>query len=107
PEGGPKEAWRAAGGVGMSGLAISRGRVVTLVQKDGKQWLIALDAQSGKPQWETPLAAEYKNQQGDGPRATPTIAGDTVLAFTGDGTLAAAKVSDGKVTWSKNVVSQF
>src|SRR5438128_12618277 len=26
PEGGPKEVWRAAGGIGMAGLAISRGR---------------------------------------------------------------------------------
>src|SRR5439155_22867678 len=51
PAGGLKEVWRAAGGVGMSGLAISRDRLVTLVQKDGKQWLIALDAKTGKGQW--------------------------------------------------------
>jgi outer membrane protein assembly factor BamB len=107
PAGGVKQVWRAAGGVASSGLAISRGRVVTLAQKDGKQWLIALDARSGKPQWETPLAAEYKNQQGNGPRATPTIVGDTVVAFTGDGTLAAAGLSDGKIAWSKNVVREL
>jgi hypothetical protein len=81
PEGGPKEVWRASGGVGMSGLAISRGRAVTLVQKDGQQWLISLDAKTGKPQWQTALSAEYKNSQGDGPRATPTTTDDTVLAF--------------------------
>ncbi|MBI3462377.1 MAG: hypothetical protein HY000_04860, partial [Planctomycetes bacterium] len=33
PEQGPKIVWRAAGGVGMSGLAVSRGRVLTLVQR--------------------------------------------------------------------------
>src|SRR5439155_22127017 len=103
----PKEIWRATGGVGMSGLAISRGRLITLVQKEGKQWLISLDAQSGQPQWQTELAPAYKNQQGDGPRATPTIAGDPVLAFTGEGILAAASLSDGKIAWSKNVVSQL
>lgn len=107
PAGGPKEIWRSPGGVGMSGMAISRGRLITLVQKDGRQWLIALDANSGKGQWETPLAAEYKNQQGNGPRATPTITGDTVVAFTGDGTLAAAGLSDGKIAWSRNVLSDL
>src|SRR4051812_19763091 len=34
PAGGPKEVWRAPGGVGMSCLAISRGRLITAVQKD-------------------------------------------------------------------------
>jgi outer membrane protein assembly factor BamB len=107
PAAGPKEVWRATGGVGLAGLAVSRGRLVTLVQKDGKQWVIALDAKSGKLQWETPLAAEYKNQQGNGPRATPTITGDTVVAFTGEGTLASVGLSDGKIVWTKNVVSDL
>src|SRR5439155_11920414 len=62
---------------------------------------------TGKTQWQTALAQEYKNNQGDGPRATPTIEGENVFAFTGDGTLVAAKVSDGKVAWSHNVVSEL
>src|SRR5436190_10857295 len=107
PEGGPKEVWRASGGVGMSGLAISRGRAITLVQKDGQQSLISLDAKTGKPQWQMALSAEYKNAQGDGPRATPTITDDTVIAFTGEGTLVAANLSDGKVSWSHNVVQDL
>jgi outer membrane protein assembly factor BamB len=106
PEGGPKEVWRANGGVGMSGLAISRGRLITLIQKDGKQWLTALNAQTGRPAWQTELAPEYKNQQGDGPRATPTIAGDLVIALSGQGVLAAVGFSDGKAVWSRNVVTE-
>jgi hypothetical protein len=96
PEGGPKEVWRADGGVGMSGLAISRGRLITLIQKDGKQWLSALNAQTGQQQWQTEIAQEYKNQQGDGPRATPTIAGDLVIALSGQGVLTAVGLGDGK-----------
>ena len=56
--------------------------------------------------WQTPLAPEYKNHQGDGPRATPTIVGDRVFAFTGEGLLVAANMGDGKITWSQNVVTQ-
>src|SRR5438105_1063771 len=55
PVGGPTEGWRVSGGVGMSGIAISRQRLCTLVQKDGKQWLIALDPQTGKQKWQTAL----------------------------------------------------
>jgi outer membrane protein assembly factor BamB len=107
PEEGPKEVWRASGGVGMSGLAIAGNRLVTLVQREGKQWLVCLDSQSGQPTWQTALAPEYKNGQGDGPRATPTIAGEQVLAFTGEGILAAANLTDGKIQWSKNVVQEL
>jgi outer membrane protein assembly factor BamB len=107
PAGGVKEVWRVSGGVGMSGLSIRDGRVVTLVQKDGQQSLVAVDAKTGKSKWETPLTREYKNQQGNGPRATPTIDGERVFAFTGEGTLVAAQLSDGKILWSHNVVSDL
>ena len=107
PEGGPKVLWRAPGGVGMSGLAISGGRLLTLVQKDGQQIVLALDAVTGKPHWQTPVASEYKNQMGNGPRATPAISGDQVFVFTGEGILAALAVRDGKVQWSHNVVEDL
>jgi outer membrane protein assembly factor BamB len=66
-----------------------------------------LEAKTGKPQWQTSIAPEYKDRQGDGPRATPTIAGDRVFAFGGEGTLAAVNLSDGKILWSHNVVKQL
>jgi outer membrane protein assembly factor BamB len=107
PTGGPKEVWRVKGGVGMAGLVIKDGRLLTLVQKDGQQWLAAHDARTGKPLWQTPLAPEYKNQMGDGPRATPAIAGNLALVLTGEGILAAASLADGKLQWSHNVVQEL
>ncbi len=107
PEGGPKELWRAKGGVGMAGLAIADGRALTLVQRDGQQWLVALDAATGKHLWQTLLASQYTNQMGDGPRATPAIAGDRAFAFTGEGILAAVSTIDGKPLWSHNVVEEL
>ena len=107
PTDGPKEIWRVPGGVGMSGLAISRGRMLTLVQREEKQWLIALDAKSGESVWQTPLAPEYRNAMGNGPRATPTISGDQVFVFTGEGILSAHNLGDGKQRWSHNVVKEL
>lgn len=107
PDDGPKETWRVPGGVGSSGLAISRGRVLTLVQRGGKQWVIALDAKSGESIWKTVLAPEYTNAMGNGPRATPTIAGDLVFVFTGEGILSAHSFEDGKHVWSHHVVKEL
>jgi outer membrane protein assembly factor BamB len=107
PDGGPREVWRAKGGVGMSGLAISAGKLLTLVERDGKQCLAALDAKTGKPLWLAPLAPAYKNSMGDGPRGTPTIAGERAFAFTGEGILAAVNLADGKLLWSKNVPQEL
>ena len=107
PKEGPKEVWRVKGGVGMSGIAISGGKAMTLVQKDGKQWLLALDAKTGKSLWETPLAPEYENQMGNGPRGTPAIAGDQVFVYTGEGILIAASVKDGKILWQHHPVKDF
>lgn len=107
PEGGPKEVWRAPGGVGMSGLAIRDQKLITLVQREGKQWLVAHDTLTGKPLWQVALASEYRNPMGDGPRATPTIAGERVFAFTGQGVLAAVNFADGKLLWSHDLLDEF
>ncbi len=107
PENGPKEVWRVAGGVGMSGPAIQDGRMVTLVQREGKQWLVAHDAKQGTALWQTELAPEYRNAMGDGPRGTPAIAGQRVFAFTGEGILAAVNFADGKLLWSHDLIAEL
>ena len=107
PVGGPKQVWRSEGGIGMSGLVVSRGRVVTMVQKEGKQFLISYDAATGEIAWQTSLAPEYENGQGPGPRATPSVAGERVFALTGEGILAAVNFADGKVLWSHNLPKEL
>jgi len=107
PEAGLKVVWRTAGGVGMSGLAIQGERLVTLVQREGQQWLVAHDAKTGKSLWQTELAPEYKNSMGNGPRGTPTIAGNQVFAFTGEGLLIAADVRTGKIAWTQDTLKQL
>jgi outer membrane protein assembly factor BamB len=104
---GPKKVWQVKGGVGMSGLAVSRDRVLTLVQKEGKQWLVALNAKTGESIWQTALAPEYHNGMGDGPRATPAVTDDRVFAFTGEGILVAVNFSDGKILWSHSLLEEL
>lgn len=107
PATGPKQVWRVPGGVGMSGLAVSRGRVLTTIQAGGKENVVALDAATGKEFWRTPIGPAYENSMGNGTRATPTIAGERVFIYTGDGVLVALNFADGAPLWTEKLVEKL
>jgi outer membrane protein assembly factor BamB len=107
PADGPPELWRVPGGEGMSGLAIRAGRLLTLVQENGRQWVVCHDALSGERRWKRDVAPAYRNAMGDGPRATPAVAEDAVYVFTGEGLLAALQVTDGTVAWSQDLLAKY
>ena len=107
PASGPKIAWKAVGGVGMSGIAIADGKCYSMANRDGKQVLFALDRATGKELWAAPLAPAYKNQMGDGPRATPTCDTQRIFTFTGEGILSCNDATSGKLIWQRNSTKDF
>ena len=107
PVGGLKAVWRVTGGAGMSGIAVSGGKLATMVQRGGKQQVLLLNAKTGKTVWDSPVATAYRNSMGQGPRATPTIDHGTIYAFTGEGILAALNMTDGKIIWQHDVVGEM
>jgi outer membrane protein assembly factor BamB len=104
---GPKVRWRVTGGVGMSAIAVQDDNVITTWNRDGKQWLVNLDATTGKSKWETELGTAYENAMGDGPRATPAITGEQVVTYTGEGILVAVNLQSGKVLWRTDVMKEL
>lgn len=104
PAAGPSVAWRAPGGVGMSGVSVAEGVALTLWNSPDGQVLAALKLEDGSAKWTTRLAANYENGMGNGPRATPTVNGGRVYAYTGDGMLACVRVADGELLWERSVV---
>ena len=104
PADGPKAIWRVPGGVGMSAVAVADGLAITTWNDAGQQWLVALDAATGNETWKTPLGPAYENAMGNGPRATPTIAGERVFAFSGEGILVAVSRTDGTILWQVDAV---
>jgi outer membrane protein assembly factor BamB len=104
PAEGPKRVWlfREAG-LGYSGPAIVGNKLFTIGARDGSEYLIAVDAESGKQLWTARLGDELKNNWGDGPRGTPTVDGDRVFALSGRGNLAGAAVTDGKILWQRTM----
>ncbi|MCC7423517.1 MAG: PQQ-binding-like beta-propeller repeat protein [Planctomycetaceae bacterium] len=107
PADGPKQVFRVRGGVGMSGVAVHNGRAVTLLQRGGKQMVVALDALTGKTLCEVPVAPEYSNSMGNGPRATPALAGDMAYVFTGEGILAGVDLKTARVVWSHDTLDEL
>jgi outer membrane protein assembly factor BamB len=108
PQGGPPRLWQAAGaGDGYSSFSASHGRLYTQGARGGTEYVMAFDAASGKKLWETANGARFRNEQGDGPRATPTVEEDRLYAFGGSGELSCLDAASGKKLWSVNVVKAF
>jgi outer membrane protein assembly factor BamB len=107
PATGPKVLWKVAGGDGYSTVSVAQGRAITLVQHDGAQFVLALDAAKGTKLWETKIAAGYKNPYGDGPRATPSIEGKLVYVQSVSGPLVCLEVEKGEIVWSVDLLKEF
>jgi outer membrane protein assembly factor BamB len=105
PEGGPKLLWKATGlGEGYSTPSVAGGRIYSMGSKGGAEYAMALDANGGKPLWETKIGAVAKDGPPSypGPRCTPTVDGDRVYVLGSDGDLACLDLG-GKVIWQKNL----
>jgi outer membrane protein assembly factor BamB len=108
PQGGPSRLWQSTGaGDGYSSFSASHGRLYTQGARGGTEYVMAFDAASGKKLWETANGSRFRNEQGDGPRGTPTVDEDRLYAFGGSGELSCLDAASGKKIWSVNVVKVF
>jgi outer membrane protein assembly factor BamB len=104
PEGGPKKLWTSEkGGLGFAGFSVVGGTLFTMGSHDGKEFALALDANSGTVKWETEIAEVLTNNWGDGPRATPSVDGDRVYAMSGQGNLVCLSARTGDVIWKTSM----
>ena len=108
PDGGPPLIFRADGlGAGYSTVAVADGRIHTQGMSSGREWVIALNAETGAQLWSTPHADAYRDGRGDGPRGVPTVVDDKVYALGARGQLTALDAASGQVLWTTNLLQQF
>lgn len=101
PQDGPKIDWVSEdGGIGYSSLAVVGDRIYTMGADDNTEYVIALDATNGKKIWQAAVGPRLPNGWGDGPRSTPTVAGNLVVAIGGKGGVVCVDAKDGAVKWS-------
>lgn len=108
PAGGPRAAWRIKGlGGGYSTVAVVGNRIYTQGQQGEQQFVLALDAASGRQVWKTPIGKAFQSEQGGGPRSMPQVDGNRLYALASDGTLASLETETGRRVWSFNYSERF
>jgi outer membrane protein assembly factor BamB len=108
PKGGPKLLWTCReAGAGYSGPAVVGDRLYSLGADDKSDTIFALDVQTGKKLWSTPIAPVSVLERGDGPRGTPAVDGDLVYGLTGQGVLVCVERATGKEKWHKSLTKDL
>jgi outer membrane protein assembly factor BamB len=110
PEDGPKLLWSyEEAGVGYSGPAIVGDKYLTMGADEKQEFVLCLNATSGKKLWSTQFGprANKQPQYGEGPRATPTVDGDRVYALGAQGILVCLELGGGKKVWEKGLVQEL
>jgi outer membrane protein assembly factor BamB len=105
PSQGPPLLWKATGmGNGYSSVAVTRGRIFTMGEREGNQYVIALDDNNeGKELWATKVGPQGQG----GPHGTPTVVGDLLYAVGIHGDLVCLETASGKEVWRKNFATDF
>lgn len=102
----PELIWRVPVGEGFAGFAIAGARALTLEQDGGNESVVCLDLFTGAKQWEHKYAARYENPVGGiGPRTTPTVVGERVLAMGATGLLHCLELATGRVVWQRDTLA--
>jgi len=108
PSGGPPLLWQSKVlGEGYASFAVAGGRLYTQGQKDGQQFVIALDATTGKSLWETANGDTYADGRGGGPRGTPTLDNGRLYALGSSGNLICLEAEAGKSVWEVNLLRKY
>jgi len=101
----PTRLWIQAVGTAWSGFAVVGHRAVTQEQRGEEEAVICYDLLSGAVLWSYAYPAHYQSSlAGEGPRATPTVAGDRVYALGSTGILNCLLVESGRLLWSKDIL---
>ena len=104
----PKEVWKHPIGAGWSSFAVVGNYAFTQEQRGADEAVVCYDANTGKQIWiEVDPNQRYSDAMaGTGPRATPTISGSRLYAFTTFGILHCLDPHNGARLWSHNAVKE-
>jgi outer membrane protein assembly factor BamB len=104
-----KPLWQRKSQGGYSEVAVAGARVVTMDLRGGTDYVVALDAETGKDLWATPVGPTYRGHDSseDGPIATSAIDGGDVFAVGPHGVLVALDLTTGRERWRHDLVAAF
>jgi outer membrane protein assembly factor BamB len=105
----PEVLWRRPVDGGYSEIAIHAGRAFTMELRNGADFIVSLDAATGREHWRVRVGPTYRGHGGsdDGPISTPAVEGNDVFALGPHGHLIAVEVATGKERWRHDLVNAF
>ena len=107
PSAGPRVVWKKESGAGFSQLAVRDGAIYTGIAEGTVEFAVRLDGETGQELWRTAIGTSFEDQFGNGPRATPTLDGDSLYIAGASGELHALRTADGTEIWSLNLLEKF
>jgi outer membrane protein assembly factor BamB len=106
----PKVLWREAVGQAYSSPVVAGGRVFihSCVKDKEAEEVLALDAVTGKQLWKDSYPRpRFQSVLGNGPRATPTVAGKRLYTIGINGLLSCYEAEKGKRLWQVDLYKQL
>jgi outer membrane protein assembly factor BamB len=108
PAQGPTRIWSVTGlGAGYGQPSIQGARIFVQGKIGTSSSVSALNRADGKTIWTRAIGPGLDDDQGGGPRSTPTADGDRVYVLSENGDLACLKGADGAVVWQRNIFKDF
>ena len=104
PSDGLKPIWKQPIGVGYASFVAADGRIFTIEQRRDQEVVAGYDAATGRELWTHEWRAAYRDNTGDGPRATPTWHAGKIYALGAQGDLKVLDARSGKLLWEKNIL---
>ena len=92
-------------GIGHASFVAADGKAYTIEQRRREEVVAAYDINNGRELWTQKWSAEYNDETGDGPRATPTWDQGRIYALGATGELRCLDANNGNVFWGKNILS--
>lgn len=101
----PQELWRRPVGNAWSAFAVVGNAAVTQERRGEEEAVARYDLETGEPVWVTSYPGRFESAVGgNGPRATPTIAGGRVYTYGSTGVLTSLDLADGSILWQRQTV---
>ncbi len=108
PKEGPALRWTFRdAGAGFSPPSIVGDRFYCMGSKDTKDYVFALDTQTGEQLWSASVGPRRLTDWGDGPCATPTVDGDHLYALSILGELHCLERATGKSIWNVHLKNEL
>jgi outer membrane protein assembly factor BamB len=109
PAKGPPKVWTMEIGSGYSGPVIAGQHLIVFERTGNEEVVECLEAATGKSRWRFayPTAYQVDYGKGDGPRATPLVAGGRVFTLGAEGRLHCLALDTGAKVWARDLQEDY